>query len=287
VDNRFVINFSPGGTLLHRLNGATKVLLFITLTVLIIATFDIRIHVPVFFACLAGIVSMRPNWKPLIFMFGFLVIVVGLWGSFLLFLVVPHAGLNNIGQETVIARLSDRYYLSVEFFWYAFFMFFKRMTSFMSVMLFILSITPSELAAGLNFLRLPYKICLIIALGFRTIPGVARDYMAVSQAMQMRGVEMSSRRVSVFTRLKQTVLMVVPLVFTAFGKVENIANAMDLRGFGKNKRRSWYSEHEPTRMDYIFRVFIGLMAAFTLFYIVYFRILNPWPFTYWYWGLTL
>jgi energy-coupling factor transport system permease protein len=102
----------------------------------------------------------------------------------------------------------------------------------------------------------------------------------------MRGVEMNARRVSIFKRLKQAVLMVVPLIISSFGKVENIANAMDLRGFGKEKRRSWYSEHEPSRLDYRFRVIIACLAAVTAFYIIYFRILNPWPFTYWYWGLV-
>jgi energy-coupling factor transport system permease protein len=285
MDNRFVINFTPGTTLLHRLNGATKVMLFVVLTVLIITSFDVRLHIPLFLVCVIAIISMKPNWKPIAFMFGFLVVVVGLWGTFLLFLVSPGAGLNNIGQDTELVRFNARYYLSVEFLWYAFVMFFKRMVSFASVMVFILSITPSELAAGLNFLRLPYKICLIIALGFRTIPGVARDFIAVSHAMQMRGVEMNSRRISLLKRLKQSVLMVVPLIITSFGKVENIANAMDLRGFGKLKKRSWYSEHEPTRLDYIFRIFILFLFIFTVWYFVYFRILNPWPFRYWFWGL--
>jgi energy-coupling factor transport system permease protein len=103
--------------------------------------------------------------------------------------------------------------------------------------------------------------------------------------MQMRGAEMSGKRVSVLTRLKQSVLLVVPLALTSFGKVETIANAMDLRGFGKNKKRSWYGEHEVTRLDYVFRALVGLVTAFIIFYIIYFKMLHPWPERYWYFNL--
>lgn len=282
MNNRFVINFSPGGTYLHKLNGATKVMLFIVLTALIIATFDIRVHIPLFLACVVAIISMKPNWKPLLFMFAFLVLVVGLWGTLMLFLVAPEAGLRYVGQETIIVRFTDYFYLSEEFIWYAFAMFFKRLVSFVSVMMFILAVTPSELAAGLNFLKLPYKVCVIISLGFRTIPNVARDYTDISNSMQMRGVEMNSKKASVFKRVKQAALLVVPLLISSFGKVESIANAMDLRGFGKKNSRTWYSEHEPTRADYIVRVITALLLAYTVFYIVYYRNLNPWPARYWY-----
>lgn len=267
---------------MHKLNGATKVMLFIVLTALIIATFDIRVHIPLFLACVVAIISMKPNWKPLLFMFAFLVLVVGLWGTLMLFLVAPEAGLRYVGQETIIVRFTDYFYLSEEFIWYAFAMFFKRLVSFVSVMMFILAVTPSELAAGLNFLKLPYKVCVIISLGFRTIPNVARDYTDISNSMQMRGVEMNSKKASVFKRVKQAALLVVPLLISSFGKVESIANAMDLRGFGKKNSRTWYSEHEPTRADYIVRVITALLLAYTVFYIVYYRNLNPWPARYWY-----
>lgn len=282
MNNRFVINFTPGETTMHKLNGATKVMLFVVITALIIATFDIRVHIPIFIACTAAIVSMKPNWKPLMFMYGFLLLVVGIWGSIMLFFVAPEAGLRYVGQETIIIRFNNYLYLSEEFLWYAFAMFFKRSVSFVSVMMFVLSVTPSELAAGLNFMKLPYKVCIIVSLGFRTIPNVLRDYNDISNSMQMRGVEMNSKKTPLAKRLKQVAILVVPLMITSFGKVESIANAMDLRGFGKHKSRSWYSEREPSRADYVFRIITVLLLAFTVFYIVYFRNLHPWPARYWY-----
>jgi len=231
--------------------------------------------------CLIGIISMKPNWKVIFFMLGFLIVMAGIIGSIMIILVQPSSGLTRVGAENIIWRLNDRFFLSYELLWYAGAMFFKRVCSLASALLFIIAITPSELAAGLNKIGVPYKLCVIISLAFRTIPDIARDYENIKNSLMMRGVEMDSRKSSLGVRLKQTVFMLAPLIMTSFGKVGNIANAMDLRGFGKHKSRSWYSEKEPSQADWIARGIILLVAAFCVYYIAYHRIINPPAFDYW------
>jgi len=281
MNNRFMINYTPGTTPLHQLNGATKVLGFVVITVYIIMTFDVRIMLPMLLLCIIGIISMRPNWKPILFMLGFLCIMAGVIGSLTIILVRPSSGYTHVGAETILFQLTDHFFISKELLWYVGAMFFKRVCSLAIAILFILSITPSELAAGMNKLGMPYKVCTIISLAFRTIPDIARDYMDIKNSLMMRGVELDSRKVSLGKRVKQSTLILVPLIMTSFGKVGNIANAMDLRGYGKLKVRSWYSEREPKTADWIARAIILLIAAFNIFYIVYFRVINPLPFSYW------
>ena len=281
MNNRFVINYSPGNTPLQRLNGATKVLGFLVITVYVIMTFDVRMMLPMFVLCCIGIVSMKPNWKPIFIILTFLTVSAGIFGSLMIILIRPCSGMTHVGAETVLIRFTDHFFISRELLWYVGAMFFKRMTSLSTALLFILAITPSEFAAGMNKLGMPYKVCTIVSLAFRTIPDIARDYTDIKNSLMARGVEMDPRKASLGRRLKQTVLVLAPLIITSFGKVGNIANAMDLRGYGRLKRRSWYSEKPPSRADWIARVIIVLLAAFVIFYIVYFRILNPPPFSYW------
>ena len=66
MNNRFVINYTPGPTFLHQLSGFTKVFLFIVMTVAIIATYDVRILWPLCIISVIEMVSMKPNWKPLV-----------------------------------------------------------------------------------------------------------------------------------------------------------------------------------------------------------------------------
>ena len=100
-------------------------------------------------------------------------------------------------------------------------------------------------------------------------------------SMQCRGVELDAKRASLMTRLKQTVLILVPLIITSFDRIGNIANAMDLRGFGKKKHRTYYSEHEPTKADNVFKVAYSIIGILCVVYIVY-GIIWPREMTVWY-----
>ena len=150
----------------------------------------------------------------------------------------------------------------------------------MVVIAFVLATTPSEFASGLAYLHVPYKICTIVSLAYRTIPDIARKYTDIKNSMQMRGVELS-KKASLGKRLKATAALLVPLIISSFSRVEVIANAMDLRGFGRLKKRTWYAEHELTKADKILRKLCIPFALFIVFYIIYFRIINPWPASYW------
>ena len=281
MNNRFIINYSPGTTRLHKLNGATKVMGFVVITVYVIMTFDVRVMIPVFLASVAGIVSLKPNWKPILYIVGFMFIMQGIIGSLMVILLRPSSGLGHVGMETIIIRWSDHFYLSKELLWYVGAMFFKRLCSLATSLLFVLAITPSELAAGLNTLGLPYKACTIFSLAFRTIPDIARNYDDIRNSMMMRGIELDKKRVGVIKRIKQMIMILIPLIMTSFFKVNNIANAMDLRGYGKLKKRSWYSENPPSKADWIARGILIGTGCFIIYYITFHRIIDPPPFDYW------
>ena len=279
MNNRLVINYVPGPTFMHQRTGFTKVFLFLAMTLAIMMTFDIRILVPLFIISIIQIISMKPNWKPIVFMFLFSFITISIIGTIMLFVVSPQAGLNNVGAEHIIWQ-GKRLYLTWEFLWYAFVVSFKRSTSFASVMAFILATTPSEFASGLNKCGLSYKICTIISLAYRTIPDIANDFINIRNSMMMRGLEMG-KKAKLSVRLKNTVLLLIPLIFTAFGKVGNIANAMDLRGYGKNKKRTWYAEREPDKGDKILRILTVCLLIATVYYVVRYRFIEPWPAKFW------
>lgn len=275
-----VINYVPGPTTLHRLTGGTKVLLFVLMTVAIIATYDIRLLIPLLIVNVAEIISMKPNYKPILFMFVFTFITVTVIGNIMLFVISPNVGLTNVGANNVIWQGSERFYLTKEFLWYILVVWIKRTASFASVMAFALATTPSEFASGLNFIGMPYKVCTVVSLAYRTIPDIANSFINIRNSMMMRGVEMS-KKAKLGPRIKSTAMLLVPLIFTAFGKVGNIANAMDLRGYGKHKKRTWYAEHELTKADRVIRALLILFAAAIVGYIVWTKWIHPYPTVMW------
>ena len=55
----------------------------------------------------------------------------------------------------------------------------------------------------------------------------------------------------VFTRMKNSVAILLPLVLSSLNRIETVSNAMELRGFGKDKKRTWYSQRKMKRNDWL------------------------------------
>lgn len=265
--DKLFINLIPGNTFLHKLSGATKTRMFAVLILVSIMTFDIRILAPLFVAGLVALLSTKPNWKQ-IWWLVVIVVLGNLTNLVMYWFASPDIGKDYCGSSTVILTLTERLFFTKETLWYLFVRLIKMLATFLVSLTYILVITPSEMAAGLYSLHLPYKICAVVGLALRYIPDISRDYTNIKISMQCRGVELDAKRASLMTRLKQTVLILVPLIISSFDRIGNIANAMDLRGFGKKKKRTYYSEHEPTKADNAFKVVYFTIAVLSIIYIV-------------------
>lgn len=279
MNERLFINLHPGTTFLDRLTGKSKVRLFLANILILIATWDIRVILPLFILYLIALFSIHPSWKRIRGLVIF-VILVNLFNLFLMWLVEPDYGASIVGGSTVLLRLNGFYVFTRETLWYFLVRFMKFMATFLVSLVFIQTITPSELAAGLYALKIPYKICFIVELAFRYIPDIARDFSSIRISMQARGTELDPRRAGVLSRLKQNVLILAPLLITSFDRIGNIANAMDLRGFGKGKKRTYYSEHEDGREDRVMSVVIAALLIF-LIALIAARIMHVYAFQVW------
>ena len=276
---QLIINVTKGSTFLHQLNGKTKVMLFITSILAIIMSFDLRIIAPLFIVYILSLISLKPNWKVVLGLLGF-ILIMQIFNLVLYWLVNPNIGAFYTDGKTTILFHWGSSYLSLQTAFYLAVRLLKMITSFLASLTFVFSITPGELAAGLYGLGMPYKFSTIISLALRYIPDISRDYEAIQVAMQTRGLELDKRRLNPFKRLKESIYILVPLVITSFDRIGNIANAMDLRAFGVQKNRTYYCELEPTRYDHLFRTLAILCFVLSIAWIVARMIVPP---TTWMW----
>lgn len=282
VDNKLFITLTPGNTFLDKLTGKTKVRLFFLLIFILTATWDIRIIFPTFILSIICLVSIKPDFKKNLGITIF-VILMNLFNLFLTWVISPDYGAQLVGGSTVIFKFTDFFIVTVETLWYFLVRLLKFMASFFLSLTFIQCVTPSELAAGLHSIKIPYKVCTIVELAFRYIPDITRDFTNIKISMQTRGLELDSKRTSIFARLKQYLIILIPLVITSFDRVGNIANAMDLRGYGKKKDRTYYAEHEDTKGDKILSILVIVFALALIALIVKntffrpeFEVWSPW-----------
>jgi energy-coupling factor transport system permease protein len=249
MNERLIINLIPGDTFLHKLTGASKTRLFAVLIVVTIMTFDVRIMIPLLILSLIAFFSVKPDWKQVWWLI-VLVVVGNITNLVLYWLASPDAGMEYSNGSTVLYAFNDYLIVTAETMWYLFARMVKMMATFFLSLTYILAVTPSEVAAGLYSMGLPYKICSVVSLALRYIPDIQREYRDISQAQQARGTEMS-KKASLVNRLKAASSILIPLILSSMERIETISNAMELRRFGKGAKRTWYSGRKFSRLDLI------------------------------------
>ena len=159
---------------------------------------------------------------------------------FLTFLFSPQYGVEIYGTKHVLFTIAGRYVMTQEQLFYQVTKFFKYFSVIPLGMIFVLTTDPSEFASSLNGIGVTYKVGMSLSLTLRYFPDVADDYHAIKLAQQARGLDMS-RKAKMMDRLKNTSAILAPLLFTTMDRIELISNAMDLRGYGKYRKRTWYA----------------------------------------------
>ena len=114
-----------------------------------------------------------------------------------------------------------------------------------------------------------------MAIALRYIPDIQRDYHSISQAQQARGVELGKNE-HFFSRLKNSVNILLPLILTSLNRIDTISNAMELRGFGKNKKRTWYTRRPFAARDFVaLGIGVVLLVVSLIVTIKFGRFYNP------------
>lgn len=255
-----IFNYVEKDSPIHRLTGATKLLCFILWSLAAMITFDTRLLAIMPVVSIILFFVSRTNYKDVKFLLWFTFVFMVL-NNVLIFLFSPEQGVEIYGSRTVLFEIFWRYTVTKEQLFYQLNVILKYCATVPIILLFVTTTDPSEFASSLNRIGVSYKISYSVALALRYIPDIQREYHDISIAQQARGLEMASKKQSLVKRLKNAVALVFPLIISSMDKIEIVSNAMDLRGFGKNKKRTWYTARPFKSPDYIALVFCALLVV--------------------------
>ena len=253
-----LFNYLERPSPVHELTGATKLVVLILWMAAAMMTYDTRLLA---FLSLLSILLFRLSHirlKDVSFMIGVTAVFL-VMNNVLVFLFSPRHGTEIYGTCTILFG-RGRYALTSEQLFYHLNLFLKYLATIPIVLLFVSTTNPSEFAASLNRIHVPYSIAYSVALALRYIPDIQREYVEISQAQQARGIEMS-KKASISKRLKSASAILIPLILSSMDRIEVISNAMELRGFGKNKSRTWYMGKAFSRNDYLTMIVSVLLLA--------------------------
>jgi len=260
-----VFGYIPGDTPIHKLTGASKLLLTLALSIAAMITFDTRFMVFVIIVSfiLFSISGIKfSDFKAILA----LLILFMVINNIAIFLFAPGQGELIYGTRHELLHIYGRYTVTSEQLFYQLNVTLKYFAIVPIALVFFLTTEPGEFASSLNTLKAHYKVAYAVSLSLRYIPDVQRSYREISQAQQARGIDIS-KKAPLRARLAGILTILFPLVFSSLDKVELISNAMELRGFGRLKKRTWYSHRDFSKLDFViigFCIFCILLSIFTL-----------------------
>ncbi|MGG0717745.1 energy-coupling factor transporter transmembrane component T [Robertmurraya massiliosenegalensis] len=249
-------------TPVHRLTGVTKLLCFILWSSAAMLTYDTRILVFLFLMGMWIFIVSKIELKEISFVLIFILIFLIL-NNIAIYGFSPQEGVKIYGTSHVLFEIAGRYNVTLEQIFYQFNISLKYFTVTPVALLFIVTTHPSEFAASLNRIGVSYRISYAVALALRYIPDVQRDFRNIALSQQARGLDMSKKE-KLPRRVKNAASIIIPLILSSLDKIETISNAMELRGFGKNKKRTWYSSRSFKTSDYVVLSCFVLILVATL-----------------------
>ena len=257
-----LLTYAPKNTWIHRLSGVTKLLFFVLWSIAGMLTYDTRVLAVMLAISLLIFKVSKTEWKQVGTVFKFILFFLFL-NLITVFLFSPYQGTEIYGTKTVLFHIAGRYSVTTEQLFYEFNIMLKYFTVVPVVLMFMVTTNPSEFAASMNRLGISYNVGYAIAIALRYVPDVQSDFTKIKHAQEARGIEMSNKA-SIFKRLKNMANIIFPLIFSSMDRIDVVSNAMELRGFGKKKKRTWYMGKPLERNDYLPLAFVVCFVAAAL-----------------------
>ncbi|MEI4832478.1 energy-coupling factor transporter transmembrane protein EcfT [Bacillus sp. FJAT-53711] len=237
--------YIPGESAIHRLDPRTKLLIvFLYVFVVFLANNAISYGLLFLYALIALFFAKVPiryilsGLKPILWIFLF---------TFFLHIFTTKEGavLVQFGWFSIYEKgLQQGIYISIRF-----------LVIILMTTLLTLTTTPIEITDGMETLLHPLKrlkvpvheIALMMSISLRFIPTLMDETSKIMKAQASRGIDFAGGPIK--DRLKAIISLLVPLFISAFKRAEDLAIAMEARGYQSNGYRTKFRQLEWKWLD--------------------------------------
>jgi energy-coupling factor transport system permease protein len=109
-----------------------------------------------------------------------------------------------------------------------------------SGLIFLSATKIEEMVLGLIRLRVPFQAAFAFSLGIRMVPTIIGTAITVTEAQRSRGLDLE--RGGPLTRSRAYIPLLVPIFLHTLRNTDQLAKALESRGFGARRERSSYLE---------------------------------------------
>ena len=274
--NNRLVGYHAGTSFLHRLSGASKLLFLLLVSLAAMLSYDTRLLLVIGLGALALFATSGIRLKDISFILSF-ALAFALLNVLMVYLFAPQYGVEIYGAKTVLLDGLGAYSITAQELFYLFNLTLKYVCTIPLALIFLMTTHPSQFASSLNQIGVSYKIAYSVSLTLRYIPDVQEEYQTIRLSQEARGLELS-KKAKLVQRIKGNLQIISPLIFSSLERIDSISTAMELRRFGKNKKRTWYSYQAMEGKDYgmILTALAVLILSVLLIFLNQGRFYNPW-----------
>lgn len=134
---------------------------------------------------------------------------------------------------------------------------------------------PLDMTLGIEDLLKPFEkigvpsheIAMLISIALRFIPDLIDETGRIMKAQESRGVDLKEGKLK--EKVMAILSLIVPLFVSAFQRAEDLANAMEARGYAPGERRTRYKVLKMTWRDWLLIVGAIVLLALMIVLSIY------------------
>ncbi|PKR76565.1 transporter [Halalkalibacillus sediminis] len=259
MQNFIIGQYVPTGSVIHRLDPRLKIMI-VFFFVLVMFTADTWLSYSVLFG-FAFLGASLTKIHPKLILLGLKPVWIIVAFTFILHLFLTREGevlFSILGFNFYSTALYQGLAISARLLLLIF------MTTLMTLTTTPIAITDAveKILYPLSKIKVPvHEIALMMSISLRFIPTLIEETDKISKAQASRGLDISTG--SLKDRTKAIIPLLIPLFISAFKRAEDLAIAMEARGYQGGEGRTKYRELRFSITDGIVTVlFLAVVAAF-------------------------
>jgi energy-coupling factor transport system permease protein len=249
--------YQAGASVAHQLDGRTKILALVGLTVAAFGAAHLYYFAVVVVVLAISVIVARLDLRGLARSMILIAVMLLLSAVLSTFLIPSGKGVVHLGP---LALSRDRVDLGVR-------VFFQFGTLIFGAQVLTLTTAPLAIATALQRLCMPLRmvrvpvdeLAMLITLALTFLPLIREQVRTVIDAQLARGVDL--RRGALETRLRGLLSMFNPIVSANLRRADELATAMEARGYRVGLARTHLREQRFTPADYLVLALTVLVAA--------------------------
>ena len=258
--------YVPRRSFVHRLDPLTKLVVLVCIALLTVtlvsdlAAFLILLFV--FLSYLGAGISLRLAFARLrrliglILLIAFFQLVFTPYGTFLFYLVPRLAPAIGPYLPVTLGGVFNAVFLVL-----------RLLDIVLASALFVFTTDPTLFAVALARLHVSYRYAFTLILALRLVPLFDEEMSHVRNAQRARGISVDRGVLrGFFTRIRHTFL---PMIFSALSRIDTLTLAMDGRGFGYARRRTYARRPRFAAKDWIITLSSLLLTGFLLWHFLF------------------